>query len=110
MHNGAEEKRLIVHICPRAEWHSALQAGVYRPKSLEIEGFIHCSRPEQVKRVAERFFRDVPDLVLLWIEPERLQGDLRWESADGEVFPHIYTPINLNAVIRVSELDLEMPG
>ncbi len=95
---------LIVHICPRQDWLAARGTGVYRAGSLEKEGFIHCSRPEQVLAVANRFYRGVPDLVLLWIDPAQVIAEIRWEAADGEVYPHVYGVLNTDAVEAVSEL------
>ncbi len=92
----------IVHLCPRMDWEAAQQAGAYRPTSLDTEGFIHCSRPEQIAGVAERFFQGQRDLVLLWIDPALVRAPIRWEATDGELFPHIYGPLNLDAVIRVT--------
>ena len=97
----------IVHLCQRQQWEAARRVGVYRPASLESEGFIHCSRPEQIGKVAQRFYRQLPDLVLLWIDPPRVQPKIRWEAADGETFPHIYGPLNLDAVIAIQEYDVE---
>jgi uncharacterized protein (DUF952 family) len=98
------EQQKIVHICPRSEWEAARRAGVYRAASLETEGFIHCSRPEQVAAVIERYYRGEPDLVLLWIDPERLEVEVRWEAADGELFPHLYGPLAVGAVTAVEAL------
>jgi uncharacterized protein (DUF952 family) len=93
--------RLILHITTVPEWAAAQAAGEYRAPSLETEGFIHCSTPVQVTHVADWFYRDVPDLVLLCIEPSDLTSEVLWESsADafaGE-FPHVYGPIALEAV------------
>jgi uncharacterized protein (DUF952 family) len=95
--------RLILHITTRPVWEAAAAAGEYRAPSLETEGFIHCSLPTQVAHVADWFYRDVPDLVLLAIDPGRLDGSpLRWEpSADAFAgdFPHVYGPIPAGAVI-----------
>ena len=91
----------IVHICPKESWETAKLSGVYQPISLIQEGFIHCSRPNQVLRVANQFYREVPDLIILWIDPKKLVSELRWESAEGELFPHVYGPINLESVISV---------
>jgi uncharacterized protein (DUF952 family) len=49
-------------------------------------------------RTANRFFRGQPDLVLLMIDPAKLHADLRYEAADGDLFPHIYGPLNGDAV------------
>jgi uncharacterized protein (DUF952 family)/GNAT superfamily N-acetyltransferase len=90
---------LLVHLCPRQDWEAARQVGEYRPPSLISEGFIHCSRPEQVLGVANRFYSGIPDLVLVWIDPVRVKAEIRWEAADGQVYPHIYGPLNLEAAV-----------
>jgi uncharacterized protein (DUF952 family) len=96
--------RLILHITTAPEWEAAVPSGEYRAPSLETEGFIHCSTPAQVVHVGDWFYRDVPDLVLLCIDPARLTSELRWEpSADafaGE-FPHVYGPIAIDSVVEV---------
>jgi uncharacterized protein (DUF952 family) len=94
----------IVHICQRTAWEEALTQGEYRAPSLETEGFIHCSRPEQVLAVANRFYRGLPDLVLLWIDPEQVSAEIHWEAADGEVFPHLYGPLTPQAVYATTDL------
>jgi uncharacterized protein (DUF952 family) len=95
---------MIVHIVEKQLWEQALKAGDYRPASLASEGFIHASRPEQVLAVANRFYRVAPELLLVWIEPERLCAPLRYEASDGEIYPHIYGALNLESVVRVSPL------
>jgi uncharacterized protein (DUF952 family) len=94
--------RLIFHITTAPEWDAARGVGEYRAPSLETEGFIHCSLPTQVNHVADWFYRDVPDLVLLCVDPAELTSELRWEpSSDsfaGE-FPHVYGPIAIDAVV-----------
>jgi len=66
--------RLILHITTGDEWASALGKGEYRAPSLDSEGFIHCALPTQVTHVADWFYRDVPDLVLLCIDPNLLDS------------------------------------
>jgi uncharacterized protein (DUF952 family) len=101
---------MIVHIVERREWEQAQASGEYRAGSLAAEGFIHGSQPEQVLRVANRFYCGVPDLLVLWIDPQRLSAPIRYEASDGEPFPHIYGALNLESVIRVSELSPEADG
>jgi uncharacterized protein (DUF952 family) len=91
----------IVHLCQSADWQAALKMGYYQADSLAEVGFIHCSRPEQVAGVANRYYVGYTDLVLLWIDPDRLQAELRWEAADKDLYPHIYGSLNLNAVQAV---------
>jgi uncharacterized protein (DUF952 family) len=94
---------MIVHIVERRVWEQAQPAGEYRAASLATEGFIHTSRPEQVLPVANRFYQGIPDLLTVWIDPQRLLVPLHYEASDGEIFPHIYGPLNLDSVMRVCE-------
>jgi uncharacterized protein (DUF952 family)/RimJ/RimL family protein N-acetyltransferase len=88
----------VLHLCTRSAWRDALESGSYHPASLQSEEFIHCSRPQQILDVANRYYRGASDLICLWIEMERLQPEVRWEPGDGDEFPHVYGPINLDAV------------
>jgi release factor glutamine methyltransferase len=105
-----DQPNLIVHLCSRQEWLQAQQKGVFQNKSLSQDGFIHCSQPEQILEVANRFYQGIPDLVLLWIEPGRLTSKIRWVFADCALFPHNYGPINLDAVRSVTDLKPELDG
>ncbi len=97
----------IVHLCPRKDWEEAKNQGEYKAASLATEGFIHCSRPDQLLEVANRYYQEVQDLVLLWIDPEKIKPEVCWEESDGAIFPHIYGVLNLDAVIGVHEF---IPG
>lgn len=94
---------MILHITTRDEWEAARELGIYRLDTLDTEGFIHCSTPEQVLGPANEFYRGRSDLVLLVIDPERLAADLVYEDlyGSGIAFPHIYGPLNLDAVAGV---------
>lgn len=95
---------LILHITPRSHWQQAQQTGEYRAASLETEGFIHCSTPSQIVVTANRFYQGQTDLVLLCIDPDHLHSELRYDKIDtGETFPHLYGPLNLEAVTQVLE-------
>ena len=94
--------RLILHITTAGEWEAARAVGTYTPAGFEREGFVHCSLPTQVTHVADWFYRDVPDLVLLCIDPNLLASPLRWEPSADEFagdFPHVYGPIDVDAVV-----------
>jgi uncharacterized protein (DUF952 family) len=83
-----------------------LQQGFYEAASLHIEGFIHCSKAEQIAGVLERYYKGKTDLVKLVIDTSKLINELVYEVAPSvnQEFPHIYGPINLNAVFEVSEI------
>ena len=94
---------MILHITTRPEWDAALAEGAYRADTLASEGFIHASTREQVLGVADARFRGRPALVLLVIDPDRLQPELRWEESEPGLppFPHLYGPLNTDAVVDV---------
>jgi uncharacterized protein (DUF952 family) len=94
---------VLFHITTRDAWRHALEIGRYAPASLAAEGFIHLSTEAQWPRTRERWFRDARDLVLLVIDPDRA-GVVRYEPADGDVFPHLYNALDVAAVVGVQEL------
>ena len=100
----------IVHLCGGDEWQAALANGEYRAASLQAEGFIHCSRPEQILAVANRFYPGQSGLVILWIDPDRLENELRWELSDGQFFPHLYGPLNSAAVLAAHPFEPDPDG
>lgn len=102
----------LVHLCPSDEWSTAKARGELRPESLDIVGFTHLSTPEQVHLPANRLFRGRADLVLLHIDPDRLDAPIRWEpgvETDPESmrFPHLYGALPVGAVISITRY---LPG
>lgn len=96
---------MIFHIATRDAWDVAARAGAYRPDTLETEGFIHCSTAGQVADVANVRFRGRDDLVLLWIDEAKVRAEIKWEDAsDGSgKFPHVYGPLDIEAVARATD-------
>jgi uncharacterized protein (DUF952 family) len=92
---------VFFHILSRDDWARAQAAGRYEPPSLAEEGFIHFSTREQVVPTAERYYAGRDDLVLLVVDEGRVQPPVRYEPARGEMFPHVYGPLNLDAVREV---------
>ena len=100
----------IFHIAVAREWADATTA--YRPEDLEDEGFIHCSTASQVMKVARRLFRGRADLVLLRIDPDLVDPEIRLENLDGgdELYPHIYGELDLSAVTGLEPLAVGEDG
>jgi glutathione S-transferase len=97
---------LIFHVATQADWSGALLEGAYttatRDVTLEEQGYIHCSRYFQVQDVLDRFYDDLDArLTLLTINPLRLQSPWRLDVVPGDpmTYPHVYGPINHEAVI-----------
>ena len=100
----------ILHLASKAAWLASDKEGQYIPESLSTEGFIHCSTVSQIVGVANTFYRGQRELVLLVIDPSELRAELKWEppaepepthAREGELFPHVYGPLNLDAVVKV---------
>ena len=93
---------MILHITQRQHWLAARETDFYHADSLASEGYIHCSRPEQLVKTANSYYRGQQNLVLLKIDPALVAADIRYEAlVSDEPFPHIYGPLNMNAVVQV---------
>jgi glutathione S-transferase len=98
---------MIFHLAEVDGWAEAEADGLYRRstlgRSLAEEGFIHCSHRHQVEEVANAFYRGHRRLLLLVIDPSKVTAEIRDEPAgEGtERFPHIYGPLNRDAVVEV---------
>jgi uncharacterized protein (DUF952 family) len=91
----------IYHIAPPEIWELVKHNSTYSAESLETEGFIHCSYDHQLDGVIERYYSVAPELVVLTLDIGKLTSKLVSEpSTGGEVYPHIYGPINLDSVVN----------
>jgi uncharacterized protein (DUF952 family) len=97
---------VIYHVTTNTDWKTAQQKGYYEHPSLKAEGFIHCSQENQVAGVLERYFAGQTDLVKLVIDTDKLTSKFvfDWSPSTADTFPHVYGPINTNAVIDVLAL------
>jgi uncharacterized protein (DUF952 family) len=101
---------MIFHIAQREIWEQARMNGEYRVESLMTEGFIHLSTRSQFLRVANFLFQGQTDLVLLEVDETLLKCGLRYDPVGEERFPHLYGPLNLEAVVRVHEFPVQADG
>ncbi|HEX7394116.1 MAG TPA: DUF952 domain-containing protein [Anaerolineaceae bacterium] len=102
----------LLHITRKEDWLKALADGCYRADSLASQGFIHCSSPAQVVATANRYYHGQHGLVLLGIDSNLVQAEVRMENLEGgkDIFPHIYGPLNLEGVVKVSEFEPDRDG
>lgn len=103
--------KYIYHITTPADWATAQATGQVEAASLTNEGFTHCSRQGQLLAVADRFFPGVIHLLVLAIDEEGVASWLVNEGPMGvgdpfahNVFPHVYGPIPITAVVAVVPL------
>ena len=103
---------IIYKICPAPLWRTAEQAGVFTGAPVDIaDGFIHFSTAAQVADTAAKHFAGQHDLLLIAVDPAKLGDNLKWEpSRGGALFPHLYAPLMLTAVIAVVPLPLGADG
>ena len=102
----------IFHLIDQASWESAEPTPEHRAESLVTEGFIHCSQDiKQMLKVANRLYSGRTDLLALEVDSERLTSPVKREaSRSGEIYPHIYGPINTDAVIKVWSVPMDADG
>lgn len=104
---------IIVHVALKEEWEDLANENVYAPISYEKDGFIHCSEVENIAEVANDNLGKVKEqMVLLCIDTDKLTSEVKWETRGdkGIRFPHVYGPINLDAVIDVINFTKDKNG
>jgi uncharacterized protein (DUF952 family) len=97
----------LVHLCGAKEWMAASGGNELRPPSLAEVGFVHLSTPQQVHLPANRLYAGRDDLVLLYLNPDLLRSPVVWEPGvptdpAAMVFPHLYGPLPVSAVTRIT--------
>ena len=85
------------------EWNAQSNNNVFTPESFHEEGFIHLCEREQVAPISARFFPDCKDLVLVTINEKKLTSRLERESFEDSLYPHLYGPLNKDAVTGFRE-------
>jgi uncharacterized protein (DUF952 family) len=109
------DARMILHLMPLDEWRSWRDGEPYQPDSLASEGFVHCTGDDVVLLdVANRFYGDADAVVAVSLDPEQLTHEVRWEppahpdgttpEEDAPLFPHVYGPLDREAVTGVRRL------
>ena len=83
------------------ELRASEASGHWISGSLAEEGFIHASPYDQLERVANKHYRQKADVHLVRVRVDRLKSELRWEPAAGSLYPHIYGPVNWDAVDEI---------
>jgi uncharacterized protein (DUF952 family) len=112
MSAGDETAARVYKVCHRTAWEEARAAGAFRGSADDVrDGYIHLSTAVQIKGTLARHFAGQTDLVLIEIDPARLGAALRWEPArGGALFPHLYAPLEMRAVVSQAVLTLDEDG
>ena len=104
--------KYVYKIVSQEIWEVARGSGEFAGAEIDlVDGFIHFSDAGQVRETARRHFAGQPDLLLIEVDPQPLGHQLKWEpSRGGDLFPHLYGILPLEAVTRVSPLPLDEAG
>jgi len=96
---------MIYHITTADWWAQPKNQTLYKSPTFAEEGFIHCSTADQVAPVLQRYYAGQRNLLLLHIQPDKLTAELKYEpSTHDELYPHVYGPINREAIVQVERL------
>lgn len=102
---------MILHIVKKETWDEARKVGEYRGDTLASEGFIHCSQPDQVIEVADYVFQGTQGLILLVIDEAKVVSEIKYEDpGNNKLYPHIYGPLNIDAVIKTVDFPANDDG
>ena len=103
---------MILHMLKRTDWDAAKKSGIYRPESLDEEGFIHCSQPEMLETVANGLYLGQQDMIVLIIDKDKLTSPLIYEDCyeTGHAFPHIYGTITPGVVSHIVDFPCDENG
>jgi len=99
----------IYHIINRETWEEKTRNNLYHADSLDSEEFIHCCKKDQITFVIDNWFQEQHGLLLITIDAEKLKSPLIFEKSEGclDPFPHIYGPVNLDAVTSIKKMEDE---
>lgn len=89
-------------IIDAAEWAAAERSGAYAGSAVDLaDGYIHLSTGDQLAGTVERHYAGRTGLLLLTVDLAALGDTVVWEpSRGGDMFPHIYGPLPVNAVLE----------
>jgi uncharacterized protein (DUF952 family) len=98
-------QNIIFHVTTKDWWETQKDNVYYKSPSLEEEGFIHLCSKSQLNGVLERYYSDIPNLLLLHIDNELLEHTIIMEqSTNDDYYPHLYGPINMNSILKIEEI------
>ena len=100
----------IYLLSSQAEYQQALNKGTLVRDSLTNEGFIHATPRSQLTRLANKYYKDKLQPLILVVNKTLILPEVKWEPATGGLYPHIYGPLNMNAVTAIEEIAVNNDG
>ena len=101
----------IYKIIDNDEWKKAKASGLYSGSSKDLEdGYIHFSDEEQIEGTLKKYYSNKKNLILLKVDTLKLDHLLWEQSSDGNMFPHLYSSLDIKNVISENEIILNDNG
>ena len=103
--------KFVYKICTKSEWQEIKSKGQLTGSKKDLEdGYIHFSGEDQLEGTLKKFYPNQKDLILLKVDTLKLD-QLLWEQAsDGNMFPHLYSALDISNVIEEFEITLSDDG
>ena len=103
--------KFVYKICTKSEWHEIKSKGQLTGSKKDLDdGYIHFSGDDQVAGTLKKFYQNQKNLILLKVDTLKLDH-LVWEQAsDGNMFPHLYSPLDMTNVVNEIEITLRDDG
>ena len=101
----------VYKICTKSEWSNAKQNNIFKGTTLDLkDGYIHFSDEKQIEGTLKKYYLHKKNLLLLKVDTLKLDH-LLWEQAsDGNMFPHLYSTLDIKNVVSEYEIILNEDG
>ena len=100
--------KFIYKIIDSNEWQKAKEKRLYTGSKKDLQdGFIHFSGEEQVESTLKKYYSNEKNLILLKVETLKLDHLIWEQSSDGNMFPHLYSPLDIKCVVEEFEILLK---
>ncbi|MBT3372006.1 MAG: DUF952 domain-containing protein [Rhodospirillaceae bacterium] len=105
-------EKTIYHVCEDAAWRAAQGLGTYAGSADDLrDGFMHFSTLAQVRTSVAIHRAGQAGLIMLAVAADKLGPALKWEaSRGGQLFPHLYGDLPIDAVVEAIDLPLGPDG
>ena len=103
--------KFIYKICTKLELNEAKEKKEFKGSKKDLDdGFIHFSSEEQVKETLKKYYSNQKELMLLKVETLKLDHLIWEQTSDGNMFPHLYSSLDLSNVVEEFEVSLNDDG
>jgi uncharacterized protein (DUF952 family) len=109
MYAGLSDPNIYL-LSSQAEYQQAIDNGSLVRDSLQSEGFIHASPRSQLNRIANKYYQDKEQPLILVVDKKLILPKVKWEPATGGLYPHIYGPLNINSITKIENISLVDDG